>query len=94
MTEKNAKNLGKKELSDEEIEQAIGGNGHFTVTTGLNTIIHSCECAPDDQTFKNYFTQTSTGCPNYIWSGTPVSNGMVLCQVCAHYNKTQYSIFG
>ncbi|HEX2926373.1 MAG TPA: hypothetical protein VHP38_08990 [Ruminiclostridium sp.] len=83
--------LQKAKMSDEELDQVVGGRGQFTQTntyqtmfgTISNTYTMACDLAPDDQTFTARFHQgPSLDCPDYVYIGRGCH--LRACMSCAH----------
>ncbi|HCF70903.1 MAG TPA: hypothetical protein DER33_04835 [Syntrophomonas sp.] len=52
----------KKQLTDEELDKAVGGRGQFAE--------FSCELALDDETFRMYYESfTRNNCPSFEHNG-------------------------
>jgi hypothetical protein len=80
------------EISDEELNQVVGGRGQYSETvtaltrggTSIVTYTKACDFASDDQTFIA-FMDGKIDCPDYVWKGRGASNRSCLC--CAHYQS-------
>jgi hypothetical protein len=71
------KETAKGKLSDEELDEIVGGRGGFSRSLSITfdfphlynlTATTCCDSAPDDNTFRKRYMQSITDCPNYIWS--------------------------
>lgn len=73
----------KKQLTDEELDEAVGGRGQFSRQFAPIEFTYLCELAPDDETFRMYYEKYLHNCPNY----EPLSQNSALtkcCDICKH----------
>jgi hypothetical protein len=78
-------------ISDEELDQVVGGRGQFTQSNAFMTshgaisltLTNTCDLAPDDQTLLARYNQWPTDCPDYVWVG--IGSSYRSCANCAHF---------
>lgn len=73
----------KKQLTDEELEQTVGGRGRFTD----HKYVYTCELVTGDTTFFMYLFNRISGCANYEWNKSASNTGS--CFDCMHLKKTE-----
>ncbi|MGI6711838.1 MAG: hypothetical protein ACOX4L_03765 [Bacillota bacterium] len=72
----------KKLLTDEELDEAVGGRGQFSEVYSILEFTYTCELAPDDETFRMYYMNNAQNCLSY----EPLSQHIYkrCCDTCKH----------
>ncbi len=87
---KSLQKLTAKNLADDELEQIVGGMGKFVKYVYKIPSYLSCELAPNDQTFINYYNANNppyegNGCLNFAFDLMRLgSNPRKACVCCKH----------
>lgn len=71
-----------KQLTDEELDAAVGGKGQFTRMDADYTYTYSCELVTGDATFLLYLFNRIRGCANYQWDES--ASNTRSCADCKH----------